>query len=142
MRGPALAILLLAALAPPAAAQLRPFSCVGAEDLEDDVFAVPFAAGSATLREAGRSGIAAAAALAETARDRNICVFGHADRRQGATTSVQLAAQRARAVALALSQQGIERDRIRAEARVGAYSGRQVEPVARAVTIVVLPAAP
>lgn len=136
-----LVAILLAAFAAPAQAQPRPFSCVGAEDLEDDVFAVPFTPGSPTLREAGRSGIAAAAALAETARDRNICVLGHADRRQGATTSVQLAAQRARAVALALSQQGIERDRIRAEARVGAYSGREAEPAARAVTIVVLPAA-
>lgn len=138
------ALLLAVALAAGAAsaqAQPRSFSCVGAEDLEDDVFAVPFAPGSPTLREAGRSGIAAAAALAETARDRNICVLGHADRRQGATTSVQLAAQRARAVALALSQQGVERDRIRAEARVGAFSGRETEPAARAVTIVVLPAA-
>ena len=141
MRVAVLLAALLAVGAAPAQAQPRPFSCVGAEDLEDDVFAVPFAPGSQALREAGRSGIAAAAALAETARDRNICILGHADRRQGASTSVQLAAQRARAVALALSQQGIERDRIRAEARVGAYSGREAEPAARAVTIVVLPAA-
>ena len=142
MRALALACALTLAAAAPAPAQAlpRPFSCVGAEDLEDDTFAGPFAAGSGTLREAGRTGIAAAAALAETARERNICVLGHADRRQGAATSVHLAAQRARAVALALSQQGIERDRIRAEARVGAYSGRQAEPGARAVTIVVLPA--
>ncbi|WP_270939025.1 hypothetical protein, partial [Falsiroseomonas oryzae] len=47
---------------------------------------------------------------------------------------------RARAVAQALAERGVERDRIRAEARVGAYSGRGNEPGARAVTIVVMPA--
>lgn len=137
-----LPLLLLPLLIGPAAAQPRSFSCVGAEALEDDVFAVPFTRGSTTLRDAGRSAIAAAAQLAEGDRDRNICVLGHADRSAGAGTSTQIAAQRARAVALALSQQGIERDRIRAEARVGAYSGRQSEPEARAVTIVVLPRLP
>jgi len=110
--------------------------------LEDDVFAVPFTPGSTTLREAGRSAIAAAAQIAEGDRDRNICVLGHADRSAGAGISTQVAAQRARAVAQALSQQGIERDRIRAEARVGTFSGRQREPNARAVTIVVLPTLP
>ncbi len=138
----ALAALALPALAPPALAQPRSFSCVGAEALEDDVFAVPFAGGSAILRDAARSALSAAAALAEGDRDRNICVLGHADRRGGAGSSTTLAAQRARAVALALSQQGIERDRIRAEARVGAYSGRQTEPGSRAVTIVVMPTLP
>lgn len=125
-----------------ALAQPRPFGCVGAEDLEDDVFAVPFARGSDRLSDAARNGIEAAAALARNAPERNICVLGHADRGQGAQTSVDLAARRARAVALALSQREVERDRIRAEARVGAFSGREQEPGARAVTIVVMPAPP
>jgi outer membrane protein OmpA-like peptidoglycan-associated protein len=127
----------------PALAQPRAFNCIGAERLEDDVFAVPFARGSARLTDAGRTALVAAAALAAEDPDRNLCVLGHADRGGGAGTSTQLAAQRARAVAAALSsQQRIERDRIRAEARVGAYSGRQAEPGARAVTIVVMPTLP
>jgi outer membrane protein OmpA-like peptidoglycan-associated protein len=136
--------LILAALlgAAPALAQLRPFTCVGAERLEDDVFAVPFARGSATLGAAGNTPLDAAADLAKEAQERNICVLGHADRTAGAETSTQLAAQRARAVANALASRGVERDRIRAEARVGVYSGRVTEPGARAVTIVVMPAAP
>jgi len=137
MRPLALALLLLPGVA---MAQLRPFSCVGAEALEDDVFAVPFAAGTDRLAEATRSALAAAAALAQQEPERNLCVLGHADRAQGAETSTQLAARRARAVAQALSERGVERDRIRAEARVGAFSGRQHEPGARAVTIVVMPA--
>jgi outer membrane protein OmpA-like peptidoglycan-associated protein len=141
MRAVALLLPLLLALplALPAQAQLRPFSCVGAAALEDDVFAVPFASGSERLAEGARSGIEAAAALLRAEPERNACVLGHADRRQGAGTSTQLAARRARAVAQALSTRGIERDRIRAEARVGAYSGRQQESRARAVTIVVMP---
>jgi outer membrane protein OmpA-like peptidoglycan-associated protein len=136
------ALLLAAALTWPglSLAQPRTFSCVGAEQLEDDVFAVPFAQGSTRLGDAGRSAVAAAAALARAEPERNICVLGHADRTAGAATSTQTAAQRARTVAAALSaQERIERDRIRAEARVGAYSGRQREPLARAVTIVFMP---
>lgn len=140
---PGAALLLLALLWPGAGlAQLRPFSCVGAEDLEDDVFAVPFARGADRLQDAARSALEAAAALAKEDPERNICVLGHADRGQGAQTSTQLAARRARAVAQGLSERGVERDRIRAEARVGAFSGRAQEPGARAVTIVVMPAAP
>ncbi len=134
--------MLLAFLPALAAAQPRPFSCVGAEALEDDVFAVPFARGSDRLTDAARSGLEGAAALAQQVPDRNLCVLGHADRSQGAETSTQLAARRARAVAEALAAQGVERDRIRAEARVGAFSGRVQEPGARAVTIVVMPALP
>lgn len=123
-----------------AEAQPRAFSCVGAERLEDDVFAVPFASGSTRLGDAGRSAVAAAAAMALAEPGRNLCVLGHADRGAGAATSTQTAAVRARAVAAALSaQHRVERDRIRAEARVGVYSGRQAEPLARAVTIVVMP---
>jgi outer membrane protein OmpA-like peptidoglycan-associated protein len=140
MRALALALALL--VPGTALAQLRPFSCVGAEALEDDVFAVPFAGGSDRLTEAARSALSAAAALAGQAPERNLCVLGHADRAQGAETSTQLAARRARAVAQALSERGVERDRIRAEARVGAFSGRQQESGARAVTIVVMPAPP
>jgi outer membrane protein OmpA-like peptidoglycan-associated protein len=132
------AALLLAA--GPAAAQLRPFSCVGAERLEDDVIAVPFARGSAAIGPAGRAAIATAASQASAQPERNVCVLGHAERAAGAETSTQLAARRARAVALALSQQGVERDRVRGEARVGAFSGRQSEPGARAVTIILMPA--
>jgi outer membrane protein OmpA-like peptidoglycan-associated protein len=134
-----LALLLLPGIA---LAQPRPFNCIGAEDLEDDVFAVPFARGSDRLRDDARTAIEAAAALLKEAPNRNACVLGHADRGQGAGTSTQLAAQRARAVSQALSQHGIERDRLRAEARVGAFSGRGQEPGARAVTIVVMPALP
>jgi outer membrane protein OmpA-like peptidoglycan-associated protein len=133
---------LLVLLPVAATAQLRPFSCVGAEELEDDVFAVPFARGSDQLRDAARSALDAAAALAKEDPERNICVLGHADRGQGAQTSTQLAARRARAVAEGLSARSVERDRIRAEARVGAFSGRAQEPGARAVTIVVMPVAP
>lgn len=139
MKRLALALLLVPAIA---AAQPRPFNCVGAEALEDDVFAVPFTRGNATLRENSRAPLDAAAELAKEAPGRNLCVLGHADRSAGAESSTQLAAQRARAVANALATLGVERDRIRAEARVGAYSGRVSEPGARAVTIVVMPELP
>jgi outer membrane protein OmpA-like peptidoglycan-associated protein len=139
MRTLLLALLLLPSLA---AAQTRPFSCYGAAQLEDDVFAVPFARGSDRLAEAARTGLDSAAALLREQPDRHACVLGHADRGQGAQTSIELAARRARAVAQALSGRGVERDRIRAEARVGAFSGRGNEPGARAVTIVVMPADP
>jgi hypothetical protein len=143
VKGRAALFVLLAVLLPGLAlAQPRPFSCVGAEALEDDVFAVPFARGSDRLGDAARSGIEAAAALILEAPERHACVLGHADRGQGAESSTQLAARRARAVAQALSARGVERDRIRAEARVGAFSGRGTEPGARAVTIVVMPATP
>jgi outer membrane protein OmpA-like peptidoglycan-associated protein len=125
-----------------ALAQPRPFNCVGAEALEDDVFAIPFARGNAELRDGSRAALDAAAELAKEAPERNICVLGHADRSAGAGTSTQLAAQRARAVANALASRGVERDRIRAEARVGAYSGRGSEPGERSVTIVLMPALP
>ncbi len=131
------ALLLLPSVA---LAQPWAFNCVGAEALEDDVFAVPFARNADRLTDAARSGIEAAAALLRAEPGRNACILGHADRGQGAGTSTQLAARRARAVAEALAAQGIERERLRAEARVGAYSGRQQEPGARAVTIVAMPA--
>jgi len=129
----------LAAL--PALAQPR-FSCVGAEKLEEDVFSIAFPRGSATIPEAARSPLAAAieAALAEP--ERNICILGHAGQEGGATTSIQLAAQRARAVTYALAARGIAPDRLRSEARSAQFSPtvRAAEPPSRTVTIVLMPA--
>jgi len=139
------ATLLVLLIAQPAAAQIRQFACFGAERLEDDVFEVPFRNGRAEpLPEALRTPLAAVAALARAEPDRNICVFGHVRQEGGQTTGTQLAARRARAVALALSADGgIERDRIRAEARNPGFSRSAAAAQARrAVTIVVLPAAP
>ena len=134
--------LALALLALPAAAQIRPFSCVGAEQVEDDVFSVPFARDSARVTDAARTPLAAAAALLRDNPDRVACLLGHAGQEGGATTSIRLAAERARAVAQALSTRGIERDRLRAEARSAQFSPRvrAAEPPSRTVTIVVLPA--
>ena len=129
----------LAAL--PVPAQAAGFSCVGAEKLEDDVFSIPFPRGSAKLGEAARSPLAAAieAALAEPGR--NVCILGHAGQEGGATTSIQLAAQRARAVTNALADRGIGAERLRAEARIAQYSPtvRAAEPPSRTVTIVLMP---
>jgi outer membrane protein OmpA-like peptidoglycan-associated protein len=128
--------------ATPAAAQIRPFNCVGAEHLEDDVFSVPFARNSARVTDAARTPLAAAEALLRENPDRVACLLGHAGQEGGAATSIRLAAERARAVALALSTRGIERDRLRAEARSAQFSPRvrAAEPPSRTVTIVVLPA--
>lgn len=132
-----------------AVAQPRPFSCVGAERLDDDVFAIPFAPRAAELREAARANVAAAGALAKAQPARNLCVLGHAGGQEGgAVTSRDLAARRARAVAAALARLGVERDRVRAEARTAAFSARARQgenaaaPAERSVTVVVLPAAP
>ena len=125
----------------PALAQPRGFSCVGAEKLEDDVYSIPFPRGSAKIPEAARSPLAAAieAALAEP--DRNICILGHAGQEGGATTSIQLAAQRARAVSNAMATQGVGAERLRAEARSAQFSPmvRAAEPPSRTVTIVLMP---
>lgn len=132
------ALLLLAST--PVLAQPRQFNCVGAEQLEDDVFEIPFPARSARPGEAARTPVAAAAALARAEPERNLCVLGHARREGGQATSTQLAAQRAREVAELLSvEHGIERDRIRAEARNPGFSNRTPNREARSVTIVVLP---
>ena len=137
----ALSAALLLAPAAPAAAQPRPFNCVGAERLEDDVFAIPFARGAAAPGREAQANLEAAAALARAQPERNLCVFGHAGPQEGgAQTAIQLAARRARAVAEALAKLGVERDRIRAEARRAAFSrpGEAV-PLERSVTVVVLP---
>ncbi|WP_206035657.1 OmpA family protein [Roseomonas sp. HF4] len=136
-----LALLALMA-ATPAAAQIRPFSCVGAEQVQDDVFSVPFDRGSARVTEAARSALAAAEEALRADPDRVACLLGHAGQEGGASTSIRLAAERARAVAAALSSRGIERDRLRAEARSAQFSPRvrAAVPPSRTVTIVVLPA--
>ena len=123
----ALSLLLMAA---PAAAQIRPFHCVGAEQLEDDVFSIPFARGSARVTDAARSLLAAAEEALKADPARVACVLGHAGQEGGATTSIRLAAERARAVAAALSARGIERDRVRAEAR----SGSRTPPARRSAS--------
>ena len=141
MKHPSLLALGIALTALPALAQPRGFSCVGAEKLEDDVFSIAFPRGSATITEAARSPLAAAieAALAEP--DRNICILGHAGQEGGATTSIQLAAQRARAVTNTLAARGVGAERLRAEARSAQYSPavRAAEPPSRTVTIVLMP---
>jgi outer membrane protein OmpA-like peptidoglycan-associated protein len=137
---PALLVLALALAALPAAAQPRAFSCVGAELLDDDVFDVPFHRGSDRPGPAAASPIAAAADRARAAPGRNLCVLGHADREGGAEASTRLAARRARAVAEALSvRHGIERDRIRAEARSPRFTTRTPNRPGRNVTIVLMP---
>lgn len=139
-----LALVVATALVRPAVAQPRPFNCIGAERLEDDVFTIPFAPGRAEVTPAARSLLAAAVELARADPERNLCVLGHAGAEGGARTTTTLAAQRAREVARALSSLGVERDRIRAEARSASFSPvvRAGEPPARTVSIVVLPAQP
>jgi len=135
-------LLLLAALLLPldAGAQTRPFGCVGAEQLEDDVFAIPFAKGVANPGEAARANLDAAAALAARDAKRNLCVLGHAALGEGAAASgLNLAARRARAVAQQLAARGTAPTRIRAEARRASFARGSV-PAERSVTIVVMPA--
>ena len=136
------ALFLLAVLVPGAAlAQPRAFTCIGAEQLEDDAFAIPFARGAAAPGEAARTNLAAAAERAKREPGRNLCVLGHAGPQEGgAQAGLQLAAKRAGEVATALAKLGIERDRIRAEARRAAYAKGAV-PQERSVTVVLLPAA-
>jgi outer membrane protein OmpA-like peptidoglycan-associated protein len=123
-----------------AVAQTRSFNCVGAEKLEDDAFAIPFATGGAVPGEAAKTNLDAAAALAEREPRRNLCVFGFAGLQEGkAQASVQLAARRAGAVATQLVKRGVARDRIRAEARRSVFA-RGVVPSAKSVTVVLLPA--
>jgi len=138
---PVAAAALLSALLVPgtASAQRRSFDCIGAERLEDDVFSIPFPRGAAAPGDAARSNLQAAAALAKAVPERNLCVLGHAGPQEGgAQSGLQLAARRAGAVADALAKLGVERDRIRAEARRTAFA-RGGLPQERSVTVVVLP---
>lgn len=141
-RAAALTLLLPLMLPAQAAAQPPAFSCVGAEQLEDDVFAVPFARGSAALTDAARAALASAEEALRADPARVACLLGHAGQEGGATTSIRLAAERARAVANAMAARGIARDRLRAEARSAQFSPRvrAAEPPSRTVSIVVLPA--
>lgn len=137
-------LLLVPLLLPPplgtAAAQPRPFNCVGAELLEDEVFEIPFDPRAAVPAKGAQGNLEAAAALAKAQPERLLCVLGHAGPQEGgATTGTQLAARRARAVAEALAKLGVERDRIRAEARVAAFTRGRTIPAERSVTVVVLP---
>ncbi|MBP0444583.1 OmpA family protein [Roseomonas sp. SSH11] len=139
------AALLLALSTGPALAQAPgrpppPFNCIGAEELEDDVFAVPFEAGRDRLADSARSGLLAAAELLKREPDRNACILGHAQREGGQQTSVQLAARRARAVREALRAAGLPESRLRSEARVAGFSRTTGNTVARSVSIVVMPA--
>ncbi len=135
--------LLLALLCLPgeaAGTEARSFNCVGAERLEDDVFAIPFAPRSAKPGPAAQGNLEAAAALAKQQPERNICVLGHAGAQEGGVnTGLQLAARRAAAVAEALNKLGVSGDRIRAEARVAAFARSTPIPQERSVTVVVLP---
>jgi hypothetical protein len=135
------AILLLAALLPGAAlAQSRSFNCVGADQLEDDVFAIPFARGAAAPGEAARTNLAAVAERARSEPARSLCVLGHAGPQEGgAQSGTQLAAKRAGQVAAALAKLGVAPERIRAEARRAAFA-RGAVPEERSVTVVLLPA--
>lgn len=143
--------LLLAFLALPAFAQPRDFSCVGAERLEEDTAILPFAARRDRLGPEGLAAIAPMIEEAKRAEGRNICVLGYAAAGEGgAETASRLAARRARLVSLELAKAGIERDRIRAEARTRGF----LDPARRAganaggvnhsagVRVVLLPATP
>jgi outer membrane protein OmpA-like peptidoglycan-associated protein len=68
-------------------------------------------------------------------------VLGHADDGGGASANVRLAARRAGAVATELARRGVERDRIRGEARAAAFSRRVQAHPGRNALIVVLPPA-
>jgi outer membrane protein OmpA-like peptidoglycan-associated protein len=130
-------------LALPAGAETAPaFNCVGAEQLEDDVFSIPFARGSARIGDAARAPLAAAIEALGTDPSRVACILGHAGQEGGATTSIRLAAERARAVSAALAARGIATARLRSEARSAQFSPRvrAAIPPSRTVTVVVLPA--
>lgn len=138
-----LVILLL--MATPAAAQLRDFSCVGAERLEDGAVVIRFARGADRLSPEAIAGLTPLAEEAKLMQDRNICVLGFAASPEGgAQTASRLAARRARAVALQMSQLGVERDRIRAEARTRGFATererRGVDRTAGARVILLPPA--
>jgi hypothetical protein len=58
---------------------------------------------------------------------------------RGPAASAEFPDLRARAVALELAQLGIERDRVRAEARVAGFTRSTAARPARGATIIVLP---
>lgn len=133
---------LLAMLAGPALAETAPFNCVGAEQLEDDVFSIPFARGSSRLGDAARTPLDSIIEALRAEPARVACILGHAGQEGGATTSIRLAAERARAVTDALAGRGMARERLRSEARSAQFSPRvrAAVPPSRTVTVVLLPA--
>jgi hypothetical protein len=98
-----LTMMLMVLLAVPARAETPAFNCVGALELEDGVFSIPFARNSARLGDAARAPMDAVVEALGAEPGRVACVLGHAGQEGGATTSIRLAAQRARAVTTALT---------------------------------------
>nr|WP_255569360.1 OmpA family protein [Neoroseomonas alba] len=140
---PLLGLTLALSLALPAHAEPPAFNCVGAEQIEDDVYSVPFARGSARLGDAARTPMDSILEVMSANPDRPACVLGHAGQEGGATTSIRLAAERARAVSQALVSRGVAAARLRSEARSAHFSPRvrAALPPSRTVTVIVLPAA-
>jgi outer membrane protein OmpA-like peptidoglycan-associated protein len=136
-----LTMMLMVLLAVPARAETPAFNCVGALELEDGVFSIPFARNSARLGDAARAPMDAVVEALGAEPGRVACVLGHAGQEGGATTSIRLAAQRARAVTTALTARGIATERLRSEARSAQFSPRvrAETPPSRTVTVVVLP---
>ncbi|MDB5414141.1 MAG: hypothetical protein JWR10_2476 [Rubritepida sp.] len=134
--------LLLASLpvtSSPAWAQPRPFNCIGAERLREDVAVVTFARGADRVAPEAVAVMQPLAVLAREAPARNFCVLGFASSNEGgAQSGSRLAARRARAVGLELAKMGIERDRVRAEARIRGFASTGVDRRAGA-RIVLLP---
>jgi outer membrane protein OmpA-like peptidoglycan-associated protein len=117
------------------------FDCIGAEQIEDDAFAIPFARGAATLAPATDGALEALFARANAEPTRPLCILGHAGPQEGgATANTRLAARRAAAVADDLARRGLPRDRLRAEVRVAAFARAAAIPAGRSVTVVLLPA--
>ncbi len=135
-------LLALLLLAVPAHAEAPAFNCVGAEQFEDDVFSVPFARNSSRLGDAARTPIDSVLEVLNANPGRVACILGHAGQEGGATTSIRLAAERARAISQALAARGVAPERLRAEARSAHFSPRVRAdmPPSRTVTVVVLPA--
>jgi hypothetical protein len=140
--------LILSLLILPAAAQIREFSCVGSEQLEEENVAILFPPGRDRVVEAELAPLRDLVAIAQEEPERNLCVLGFAGPQEGgAETASRLAARRARSISLELAKMGIERDRIRAEARTRGF----LDPARRSrsggvshtsgVRVVLLPAA-
>ncbi|WP_424810505.1 OmpA family protein [Roseococcus sp. YIM B11640] len=128
--------LLLSAL--PVAAQVREFSCVGAERLTDDAAVITFARGRDKVQDDAAGVLRPLAELAVAQPSRNVCILGYASGSEGgAESGSRLAARRARAVGLELARLGVERDRVRAEARTRGFASGGVDrrPGARVVLL-------
>ncbi len=123
------------------AAPIPAFDGIGAEHLEDDAFAIPFARAADGLAPAAAGPLEALLARARQEAERPLCILGHAGPQEGgAATNARLAARRAGVVADYLARQGLPRDRLRAEVRVAAFARGTGIPAGRSVTVVLLPA--